>query len=139
MTNCKEIQNQILLNNEPVPVVQEYKYLGDVVTMNNSLLSLISERKNVISGTIAEIVSITAETHKFSMISSNQYLNGIIAPKLLLNSETWHPISETEHKNFEQIFSQSLKRLLHLPYSTPTKGLYHELGIMSVRNQITVR
>ena len=139
MTNCKEIQNQILLNNEPVPVVQEYKYLGDVVTMNNSLLSLISERKNVISGTIAEIVSITAETHKFSMISSNQYLNGIIAPKLLLNSETWHPISETEHKNLEQIYSQSLKRLLHLPYSTPTKGLYHELGIMSVRNQITVR
>ena len=139
MTNSKKNQNLILLNNQPVPIVQEYKYLGDVVTMNNGLISLINERKNIISGTVAEIVSITAETNKFSIVASNQYLNGIIAPKLLLNSETWHPITDTEMKSLEQTFSQSIKRLLHIPYSTPTKGLYHELGIMSIKNQIIVR
>ena len=132
-------QPKILLNNQDVPIVEEYRYLGDIVVMNNQLEKLINERKNVITGTIAELVTITAETRRFSIVASAQYLNGIISPKLLLNSETWHPITENDLSSLEKIYSQSLKRLLHIPYSTPTKGLYHELGILSIENQILSR
>ena len=135
MTNIKN-QEPIKLNNINVPVVEEYKYLGDLINMDNNLINMINERKNAINGTVAEIVSITSETRQFSLIAAIQYMNGIIAPKLFLNAETWHPISLPEMNLLEQTYSQSVKRLLHLPFSTPTKGLYNELGLQSAKYQI---
>ena len=138
MTNIKN-QEPIKLNNINVPVVEEYKYLGDFINMDNNLMNMINDRKNTINGTVAEIISITSETRQFSIIAAIQYMNGIITPKLLLNAETWHPISQQEINLLEQVYSQSLKRLLHLPFSTPTKGLYNELGIQSVKYQILTK
>ena len=126
----------ITLNSVQVPVVNEYKYLGDIIVPDNSLDNLINERKNIINGTTAEIVSISAETRQFSIMAAVQYLNGIITPKLLLNAETWDNITCKEMSQLEQIHSQSIKRLLHLPFSTPTLGLYYELGIWQIESQI---
>ena len=138
MTN-KPNTNNIKLNNIDVPIIEECKYLGDYINMDNNLINLINERKNAIAGTIAEIISITTETRQFSLIAAIQYLNGIISPKLLLNAETWFPILQQELDLLEQVYSQSLKRLVHLPFSTPTKGLYCELGIQSVKYQVTTK
>ena len=128
--------NIVTLNNVKVPVVTEYKYLGDIIAPDNSLESLINERRNIISGTTAEIISISAETRQFSIIAAVQYISGIITPKLLLNAETWDNITSKEMGQLEQIYSQSIKRLLHLPFSTPTFGLYNELGIWRIESQI---
>ena len=135
MTNQAKIEN-ITLNSIQVPIVEEYKYLGDIIVTDNTLGKLIEERKNAIYGVVAEIVSITSETRQFNIIASIQYLSGIIQPKLLLNCETWYPISKKEIILLEQIYSQSIKRMLHFPFSTPTFGLYNELGILTIENQI---
>ena len=135
MTNQTKIEN-ITLNSIQVPIVNEYKYLGDIIVIDNTLGKLIEERKNAIYGVVAEIVSITSETRQFNIIASIQYLNGIIQPKLLLNCETWFPISKKEMIQLEQIYSQSIKRMLHIPFSTPTLGLYSELGISTIENLI---
>ena len=135
MTNSKN-DPTIFLNNQILPIVEEYKYLGDIITTDNNLQKLIYERKNNIAGTVAEIVTIIHQTQEFSIIAAKQYLQGIIIPKLLLNAETWTKITPKDISNLEQIQSQSLKRLLRIPYSTPTKGLYSEIGILSIEGQI---
>ena len=135
MTNNPK-QPQILLNNQLLQTTEEYKYLGDIITINNSLQPLISERQNIITGTVAEIVTILNQTGQYSILAAIQYLEGVIQPKLLLNSEAWNKISDEDLKDLEKIYSQSLKRLLHLPYTTPTKGLYSEIGIISIKSQI---
>ena len=42
-------------------------------------------------------------------------------------------------KYMEKIQSQALKRLLKIPYTTPTKGLRNEFGIRSIENEIIYR
>ena len=127
---------EIILNKKVVPITNEYKYLGDLIVVNNDLHPLIWERKNVITGTVCELMNILSQTRQYSFMAATQYLEGIITPKLLLNAETWPRITEEDYMQIEQIHSQAIKRLLRLPYSTPTRGLLSELGIMSTRNQI---
>ena len=127
-----------ILNQKVVPITNEYKYLGDLIQINNDLQPLIWERKNIITGTVCELMTILSQTRQYSFMAAIQYLEGIITPKLLLNSETWPKINE-DHIQIQQIHSQAIKRLLRLPYSTPTKGLLSELGILSTRNQIMKR
>ena len=135
MTNNKN-PPKILLNNHVVPITNEYKYLGDLIVINNDLQPLLWERKDIISGTVCELMTILSQTRQYSLMASIQYLEGIITPKLLLNAETWPKITEEDYLLIEKIHSQAIKRLLRLPYSTPTKGLLSELGIMTTKNQI---
>ena len=126
----------IILNSINIPLTKEYKYLGDIVTIDNKLQLLIWERKNVITGTVAELLNILSQTRQFSLLAAIQYLEGIVIPKLLLNSETWNKITEEEQHQLEQIQSQAIKRMLHIPYSTSTRGLYSELGLMTIKKRI---
>merc|ERR1712066_482133 len=60
-------------------------------------------------------------------------------PKLLLNTETWSNMTNQNMTTMEKIQSQAIKRLLKIPYTTPTKGLLYELGMLSVENEIIKR
>ena len=60
MTNVKNKTN-IKLNNSRVPEVNEYKYLGDMITIDNTYSKVIEDRRNSINGTVAELVSINNE------------------------------------------------------------------------------
>ena len=42
-------------------------------------------------------------------------------------------------KEMEKILGQALKRLLKIPYTTPTKGLFNEFGLRSAENEIIYR
>merc|ERR1712080_606451 len=128
MTNNKK-PTPIYMNGNELQVVEEYKYLGDIIRIDDKYSSMIKERKNSITGLVAEIVSISCELKELSILASLQYLQGIIIPKLLLNSETWNNLVNQDIEEMEQIQSQNIKRMLKIPYTTPTRGLYHELGI----------
>ena len=130
---------EVYLNGNLVKNVEKYKYLGDVISLKGKCSEMIDERRNTCAGTVAELVSISYEIKQYDLIAAAQYLNGIIAPKLLLNAETWNTLSSKDYDELEKIQSQSLKRLLHIPYTTPTRGLYCELGIMSIKSQIKIK
>lgn len=138
MTNRKE-QTNIKLNDRIVPETEEYKYLGDLMRLDDSYSELIKERKYSIAGTVAEIVNIENEIKQHSIMAAVQYLNGIIIPKLLLNSEAWNNLTIIDYQQLEQSQSQSIKRLLHLPYTTPTRAIYNEMGLMTIKNRIAMR
>ena len=137
MNNKQEIE--VTLNKNQVTNTRKYKYLGDIISIDGKHTELINERRNVCAGTVAELVSINYETQQYNLIASVQYLEGVIIPKLLLNSETWNNIKKKDEEELEKIQSQSLKRLIQLPYTTPTRGLYNELGIMTVTNRINIK
>ena len=107
--------------------------LGACVTDSPTLAALSYQ------GTVAELLNILSQTRQFSLLAAIQYLEGIVIPKLLLNSETWNKITEEEQHQLEQIQSQAIKRMLHIPYSTSTRGLYSELGLMTIKNRILKR
>ena len=139
MILTKDKQCNIILNQKIVPHTSEIKYLGDIINIENQYNGLIEERKNNIMGTVAELVSINAELQQLSVVANIKYLSGVVQPKLLLNAQTWNGITQKDHDELEKIQSQAVKRLLRIPYTTPTRGLYAELGIMTVKNQIKIK
>ena len=132
----KECKENITLDGRKVKMVEEYKYLGDVVTANGKYNRTIQERENGITGMTAELSNIISETSGLEIKAILQFMKQVILPKLTLNTETWNQITKENMKHMERIQAQAVKRLLKIPYTTPTQGLNHELGLYSIENQI---
>ena len=131
---------EVKLNGQILKQVSEIEYLGDVITEDGKLDATIEQRKQKATGVTAELCAIISELGKSSKLQAIiQYYNGIIVPRTLFNSETWNNETNENIENLESTLHRSLKRLLKIPYSTPTKGLYRELGLMSAKNQIAIK
>ena len=63
-------------------------------------------------------------------------LQTITIPKVCFNSETWTNLTKWEMEKIDSIVSGSLKKLIGLPRTTPTLGLYAETGIAPSRHHI---
>ena len=127
----------ITLNNITLKQEEAVKYLGDYISADMRYHHTIESRKMTINGIIAELKAITTcATSHMEIKAAIQYHQLIIVPKLLHNSETWSNLNKTEIKEIEKIYSQAIKRLIGIPYSTPTIGLFIELGIPSIEELI---
>ena len=130
----------INLGKHIITYTDKMKYLGDIIHKSGKMDELIKERKNIISGITAELITIMAQINSDTEIQEIiTYIKGIIIPKLLVNSETWNNITKDNMQDLETIQSKAIKRLLKIPYSTPNKGLLNELGLLSVENEIIKR
>ena len=139
VNNKSNKQISVILDAKPVKQVNQHKYLGDIITEDGTHEATIAERENSITGTTAEISNILSETSEIvKMKSIRQYTYNIILPKLTINTETWNLTNENI-KHLEKIYSQAIKRMLKIPYTTPTKGLLNELGLWSIENEIIYR
>ena len=133
-------ETEVKLNGKPLKQVHEIEYLGDVITEDGKLDATIEQRRQKAISVTAELCAITSELGRSCELQAIiQYYNGIIVPRTLFNSETWNNETRENIQNLESTLHRSLKRLLKIPYSTPTKGLYRELGLMSGKNQIAIK
>ena len=55
------------------------------------------------------------------------FLNGI-----LTNAEIWYSLTKEEIKQLEDLDLTLLRKLLNVPYSTPSEAFYLELGILPI-------
>ena len=100
----------------------------------------IEERKMSINGIIAEIKSIMYQAEEdLEITAAKQYHEGIVVTKLLYNSESWTNLTKANVEELEKIQNNSLKRLLRIPYSTPSLGLLYELQIPTIATTIERR
>ena len=130
-------KKDIKLGEHTLNYVDSMKYLGDIIQNTGKIDELIKERKNHIAGITAELVTIMAQINSPQEIHDTiRYVRGIIIPKLLANSETWNNISNKNIEDLETTQSKAIKRLLRIPYTTPSKGLLNELGLLSIENEI---
>ena len=130
----------ITLNNVVLKQEEAVKYLGDYISADMRYHHTIDSRKMIINGIIAELKAITScATAHMEIKAAIQYHQLIIVPKLIHNSESWSNLNKSEIQELDRIYNQAIKRLIGIPYSTPTIGLFVELGIPSLEELIDKR
>ena len=132
--------SHIMLNNKQINQVKSTKYLGDIISDNGKLDETIEDRRLKINGIVAEIRSIMMEAEEdLEILAAIQYYEGIVKSKLLYNCETWINLTKTNIDDLEKIQNNSLKRLLRIPFSTPSMGLIYELNLPTIKASINQR
>ena len=61
------------------------------------------------------------------LLRESMFLNGI-----LTNAEIWYSLTKEEIKQLEDLDLTLLRKLLNVPYSTPSEAFYLELGILPI-------
>ena len=133
-------KKDIKLNNNQIKQVKSTKYLGDIISDNGKLDENIEDRRLKVNGVVAEIRSIMMEAEEdLEIQAAIQYYEGIVKTKLLYNCETWINMNKTNIDELEKIQNNSLKRLLRIPFSTPSMGLLYELKLLTIKASINQR
>ena len=133
-------KNDIRLNNNEIKQVKSTKYLGDIIADNGKIDENIEDRRLKVNGVVAEIRSIMMEAEEdMEILAAKQYYEGIVKNKLLYNCETWINMTKTNLDELEKIQNNSIKRLLRIPFSTPSMGLLYELKLPTVKASINQR
>ena len=131
--------NPITMAGSTVKVGSEEKYLGDYVcdsTVADSVDHTVEMRLRSVVGPIIEILAL-AEDVKSSYIGpvsvASLLWESIIVKKLLNNAGSWLGISEKTVKKLEAVQTNFYKRLLRLPRTAPTLGIWWEVGCLPMR------
>ena len=133
-------KSKITINEKELSQKKYVRYLGEIITDDNKHDANIEDRKSSVNGIVAEIRAIMNETHEdLEIIAAKQYHEGIILSKLLYNCESWINLTKKNIEDLEKIQNNVIKRLLRIPFSTPSLGLLHELNIPTISTVINQR
>ena len=130
--------NKIQINKQEMTECTEYKYLGDHLNEKNNYKTTIEKRTKQANIDNMETMAITREMNipEREIQIRLKLLETITIPKIYFNSETWTNLTKCEIEKIDNIVSGSLKKLIGLPRTTPTLGLYAETGIAPARHHI---
>ena len=70
MTNNNKENEAIILNDSELVKKSEYKYLGDIITIDNKYETLIEKRRGIVRGVTAELNAILNETSQNETVKS---------------------------------------------------------------------
>ena len=77
---------------------------------------------------LLEIVSFGSHYIEIALLlRESMFLNGV-----LYNSEVWYGLTKAEISEFEKLDRLLLRKILGVPFSTPQKAFYLELGIVPI-------
>ena len=112
------------------------KYLGDFIrntTVAESVDYTVEQRLRSVAGPILEILAL-AEDVKSSYIgpvaTASLLWEAVLIKKILNNAESWIGISPVTMKKLESVQTNFFKRLLRLPRTAPTLGIWWEAGCL---------
>ena len=118
--------------------VNEWKYLGFMISNSDSNISNIRYIKNKSIGTTRNIL------HRLNNLHLKRYFfevgiifkNIILRTSILYGSETYYNLTENETRQLERIEESYLRQLLSTPRSCPIVQIYLELGQYPARYEI---
>ena len=115
--------------------VKEEKYVGDMITGDGRHTKNVDARRSKGMGIISEIVSILdglyLGAHYFT--TALMMRQCMLLSVLLFNSETWLRLTQRDLAKLERIDRLFLRRIFHVPNSTPIPFLYLETGCVPIR------
>lgn len=123
------------INNKPINIVDDFKYLGVVFTKNGRLINAIKE--NIRSATKAlHSLWVSFREKNIPLDCQLELAEKIIEPILLYGSEVWG------YENFaliEQFRLKYLKNITKVRQSTPNYMVYGETGTFPLSVKIKIR
>lgn len=121
------------LNNEIVEVVLKWKYLGTIVD-NYGRTSDFEDRMKGSQGVANEIVQICKSEDLSAMRLKyvNLLIEACLHGKVKYGCEFWAILCEKDEYALDNIQVKVLKRVLELPYSTPSAAVKYEFGIIDL-------
>ena len=124
-----------------MPEKDQEIYLGDVTSRDASNKSNISGRVAKGNGKIAEVLAILSKVslgrHYFKMALVLR--ETIFLMSIMVNSEVWYMVSKQDLEELESLDRSLIKRILTVPFSTPTAALYLETGTMRIGTLMKAR
>ena len=116
-------------------------YLGDIISSDGRNTRNLKKRIGKGLGIISEIINILSVINLGEhyieiaiMLRESLFLNGIIT-----NSEIWYSITKEEMKELEDLDKTLLRKILRVPFSTPTEAYFLELGIIPIEAVLKMR
>ena len=126
----------IRMNGEVVESVDVEKYLGDDLKSTGvaeSATSTIERRLREVAGPICEVIALAHDCRSAYIGPVHLAVTlweSIIVSKVITNASSWIRLSEKAIKILEQNQLDFLRRLLKLPRTTPSAGVWWETGVM---------
>ena len=126
------------VNGTEIDFVKSTKCLGDLVSGDRSNKVLIDYKVSKGKAALVSILAMANETtFGIHYVSLGLLLyNSMFLPSLLFNSDVWTRLSTTDINKLQLIQLKALKRITHMPNSTPNCFMYLELGVLPIRHEI---
>ena len=111
------------------------KYLGDIISGDGKNKKNIKARVTKLLGVISNIMNILREVSlgQYYFVIARLLRETMFLSVMLLNSETWLNMTQSDIEELESVDRTLLRRILEAPVSTPGPALHLELGCAPVR------
>ena len=133
--NSKASDDIISISGEKVEIKNSFWYLGDIFNSQGNNSDLCKDRLGRAVGTSIEIISLCKD-----QISNMLLLyESVFLARLVYNCEAWTNLTRKDYLDFEKAQKNFLLHVMEVPNSTPTAGLFLELGILPAQFVIELR
>ena len=112
-------------------LVAEHEYLGTVISDDGSRNKEINRRISDAKSVSNEIVQIlkTTELSKVRLRYVNMLSNACLDSKVKYGCAVWNKLNSCQTKNINDLKVRLVKRVLELPFSTPSSAIKYDFGI----------
>ena len=121
--------------------VSNDKYLGDIVSNDGKMDKNIKMRESKGYSASSQILTIlkTVSLGNHYFYIAKLMRNAALVNKVLVNSEVWYPINETNLKSLVRVDEIFMRKIFEVCESTPKESLYLELGLIPIDDIVKCR
>ena len=111
--------------------VEEHTYLGTIISCDGSRNKEIEHRVSETRSVANEIVHIlkTTELSRVRLKYVGMLSNACLDAKVKYGCGVWNELRSGQKKDLNDLKVKVMKRVLELPYSTPSSGVKYEFGL----------
>ena len=137
----KELELELEVSSGAIGRATQYKYTGDMYDKKGTNESKIKFKEQKISYMLADIIreSNPKKIGRSALPVRIMLIEIVITPTILSSTETWHNITKTEQQLITKIHHSILTKALHIPKTTPYKGIISELNIFPFTDSIWLK
>jgi len=112
MSICSTTNSQIIVNSEPLEQVDDFTYLGSIISKDNAAQKDIQARLGKTRGAFVRLKSIWKST-QYSTGTKIKLYNIVVKPVLLYGSECWR-VTQNDMKKISVFHNRCLRRICRI-------------------------
>ena len=137
MTTGDTAEREWLLGNSKLEQCCTYKYLGETISRDGSLMPHLRAKENEVEAQVSNILAVASDDvlNRMNLDTSLQLVSTCVIPSLLYAAETW-TATNREITYMNKTLNYTIKRILQLPQSDPSAALLMDTGIQPIESAI---